>query len=98
MDDVKELEKLKSREAMLKAQLDALIAKRQKLDTEINEATAKATAVTQEIFQRENVVWLEAAKKVAAERPEFQKMVDAYAAEMQIDHAGRGRGRPKKLK
>jgi hypothetical protein len=41
-------------------------------------------------------VWLEAARKVASERPEFQKMVAAYAEEMQILASAKKASRPKK--
>jgi len=96
MDAVQELDALKKKQQALSEKIEALNEKKAKIDAEITELRGKSIEVQNEIFQRENVVWLEAARKVASERPEFQKMVAAYAEEMQILASAKKVGRPKK--
>lgn len=89
MEAAEQLATLKERQAQAKAKLDALAVKKADLDRNISDAKIRLSQIEQEIFRKENVVFLEAAKKAVAANPEFAKMVKTFTEEIQVHAAGK---------
>lgn len=85
MDAAKELDDLKKKKAEIENRIDFLTQKKKNYETQIVEATAKLTSIEQDIFQRENVIFLMAAKQAADSNPEFAKLVLAYSEKLQLE-------------
>lgn len=85
MDAAKELDDLKKKKGEIQSRIDFLTQKKKGYEVQIVEATAKLTSIEQEIFQRENVIFLMAAKQAAESNPEFAKLVLAYSEKLQLE-------------
>lgn len=85
MDIAAELNELKIKKDEAEKRISYLTQRKKNYENLIVEATAKLTAIEQEIFQRENVIFLTAAKQAAESNPEFAKLVLAYSEKLQLE-------------
>lgn len=97
MDPVKEIDSLKAHKNEYEKKLSILSDRKIDIERQIIDTKSKITSIDQAIFQRENFVYLEAAKMAAASNPEFEKLVKAYAEKIIFESvAKKPKGRPKK--
>lgn len=89
MEAAEQLATLKEKQSSAKAKLDGLVGQKADLDRRITEAKIRLSQIEQDIFKKENVVFLEAAKKAVAASPEFAKMVKTFTEEIQVHAAGK---------
>lgn len=97
MDPVKEIDSLKSTKNEYEKKLVILSDKKIDIEKQIVDTKSKITSIDQAIFQRENVVYLEAAKMAAASSPEFEMLVKSFAEKIIFESvAKKPKGRPRK--
>ena len=98
MDAVKEIDDLKIKKQEQEKRLLQLGEKKADIERQIVDAKSKLTGIEQEIFQRENIVFLEAAKMAVSSNPQFEKLVKDFAEKITLESVARKpkKGRPRK--
>lgn len=98
MDAVKEIDDLKIKKQEQEKKLLQLGEKKSDIERQIVDAKSRLTGIEQEIFQRENIVFLEAAKMAVSSNPQFEKLVRDFAEKITFESVARKpkKGRPRK--